>query len=83
MDGNITLRSSERKALMEHYRRNPNPAVRLRAHIVLLLAAGYPWQTIAAMLFCSTRIIGRWKRRFERGRLAALREERRGRCAFQ
>ncbi len=79
MDGTITLRSGERKALLEHYRRNPDPAVRLRAHIVLLLAARYPWQTIAAMLFCSTRTIGRWKRRFERGRLAALEEEQRGR----
>jgi transposase len=46
---------------------------------VLLLAAGYPWQTIAAMLFCSTRTIGRWKRRFEHGRVAALRAEQRGR----
>lgn len=79
MDGSIRLRSGERKALMEHYRRNPDPAVRLRAHIVLLLAAGYSWQTISAVLFCSTRTIGRWKRRFERGRVAALLEERRGR----
>jgi transposase len=82
MDGTIRLRSSERKALLEHYRRSPDPAVRLRAHIVLLLAAGYPWQTIAAMLFCSTRTIGRWKQRFERSRVAALQEERRGRGAM-
>jgi len=79
MDGTITLRSSERKTLLEHYRRNPDPAVRLRAHIVLLLAAGYPWQTIAAMLFCSTRTIDRWKKRFKAGRVAALLEDRRGR----
>lgn len=81
MDGTITLRSSERKALLEEYRRNPDPSVRLRAHIVLLLAAGYPWQTIASMLFCSTRTIGRWKRRFERGRGATLRGDGRGRHA--
>ena len=79
MDGTIRLRSSERKALLEHYRRNPDPAVRLRAHIVLLVAAGHPWQTIAAVLFCSTRTIARWKRRFEQGGVAALLEDRRGR----
>ena len=81
MDGTITLRSSERKALLDEYRRSPDPGVRLRAHSVLLLAAGYPWQTSAAMLFCSTPTIGRWKRRFERGRVAAVRENRRGRHA--
>jgi len=79
MDGTITLRSSERKALLEHYRRNPDRAVRLRAHIVLLLAEGYTWQSIAAVLFCSTRTIARWKRRFEQGGVAALLEDRRGR----
>jgi transposase len=79
MDGTITLRSSERKALLQHYRRHPDPAVRLRAHLLLLLANGYAWATIAAVLFCSTRTIARWRRRFERGGVAAVLDERRGR----
>jgi len=83
MDGSITLRRAERKALMEEYRRNPDPAVHLRAHIVLLLAAGYPWGSISRMLFCSTRTMARWKRRFEEGGVEALLGETRGRpCGF-
>lgn len=83
MDGSIALGRAERKALMEHYRRNPSPAVRLRAHIVLLLAAGYPWSQISAMLFCSTRTMARWKDRFEQGGVDALLGETRGRrCGF-
>jgi putative transposase len=79
MDGTITLRSSERKTLLEYYRRDPRPAVRLRAHIVLLLAEGYAWSLITATLFCSTRTIARWKTRFEAEGVAALVEEHRGR----
>jgi hypothetical protein len=33
----------------DHYRAEPDPQVRLRAHIVLLLADGYPWATVAAV----------------------------------
>jgi putative transposase len=79
MDGTITLRSSERKTLLECYRRDTRPAVRLRAHIILLLAEGYPWALIAATLFCSTRTIARWKDRFAAGGVEALVEEQRGR----
>jgi hypothetical protein len=52
---------------VEHDRHNLDPALRLRAHLLLLLAAGCPWATIAAVLFCSTRTIARWGRRFEQG----------------
>ncbi len=79
MDGSITLQDAERKVLLEHYRRNAVPAVRLRAHIVLLLAAGYSWSAITATLFCSTRTIARWKRRFEQDGIEALVSENRGR----
>src|SRR3990170_3051447 len=71
MDGSISLRSAERKRLLEHYRKDPGPAVRLRAHIILLLADGCPWALIAAMLYCSTRTISRWKQRFEVGGVEA------------
>jgi hypothetical protein len=56
---------AERQAVLGHYRRSADPGVRLRAHIVPLLDAGFPWATIAAVLFCSSSTINRWKRRFE------------------
>jgi putative transposase len=63
----IQLHGDDRNALLDHYRRDPDPQVRLRAHILLLLADGYAWATIAAVLFTSPDTIARWKRRFERG----------------
>jgi transposase len=81
MESSITLRRSEGKELLEHYSRSPDPAIRLRAHIVLLLAAGYPWATIATMLFCSTRTIARWKHHFEQGGVRALLTDRRCRAS--
>ncbi len=53
--------------------------MRLRAHIILLLADGYAWALITAVLFCSTATIARWKEHFECGGVVALLEERRGR----
>ncbi|MFQ5705627.1 MAG: IS630 family transposase [Gemmatimonadales bacterium] len=79
MDGSIALGRRERKALLKVYRGHPDPTVRRRAQIVLLLADGYAWSLIAAVLFCSTRTIDRWKRRYEQGGIAALAGERRGR----
>jgi hypothetical protein len=66
------LRPAQRKALLDHYRRHPDPAVRLRAHIILMLAAGLRWSLIRAALFCSSRTVARWKRRFEEGGVEAL-----------
>jgi putative transposase len=62
---NERLTSSERQALLDHFRRSAVPEVRLRAHIILLLDAGHPWATISAVLFCSLSTISRWKQRFE------------------
>lgn len=81
MDGSIQLKSKERKTLLEHYRKASDPAVRLRAHILLLLADGRPWSQIAAMLFTSPRTINRWKQRFEREGVEAVCSARRGRPA--
>jgi putative transposase len=61
----IHLTPADRQTLLAHYRRDPGPEVRLRAHILLLLDAGHPWATISAVLFCSLDTISRWKRRFE------------------
>jgi hypothetical protein len=56
----IALSPDDHKTLLDHYRRSPEPAVRLRAHILLLLAAGHPWATVSAVLFCSLSTINRW-----------------------
>jgi transposase len=61
----IHLTPSDRQTLLDHYRRSPDAEVRLRAHILLLLADGHPWATVSAVLFCSLDTISRWKRRFE------------------
>src|SRR4051794_13206728 len=61
----IHLSPADRNVLLDHYRRSADPVVRLRAHILLLLDAGYPWATVSAVLFCSSSTISRWERRFE------------------
>jgi transposase len=81
MDGSIHLKPSERKTLLEYYRKSADPTVRLRAHILLLLADGYSWSQIAAVLYTSTSTIRRWKDRFQREGLEGVLESRRGRPA--
>ncbi|MDB5312364.1 MAG: transposase [Gemmataceae bacterium] len=61
----ISLTPTQRQALLDHDRRSGDPAVGHRAHILLLLDAGHPWETISAVLFCSLGTISRWKARFE------------------
>jgi transposase len=72
MSDSIQLTPAEHKALLDYYRSDPDPQLRLRAHIVLLLAAGHTWAVVATVLFCSRRTIARWKKRFQRGRVQAL-----------
>jgi putative transposase len=72
MNSSIQLTAHERNTLLDHYRADPDPQLRLRAHIVLLLAQGLPWAAIAAVLFCSSRTIARWKQRFDADRVAGL-----------
>jgi putative transposase len=79
MEGRIVLRGRQRSRLTELYRSNPDPALRLRAHIILLLADGHSWAVIATVLFCSTATIARWKDRFEEGGVEALAGQARGR----
>lgn len=81
MDGEIRLKDSERRTLLRYYRKHPDRATRLRAHIILLLAAGQSWMLITTMLFCSTRTVSLWKKRFLRDGLAGLTERRCGRPA--
>ena len=70
--GSIALSAGQRKRLLALYRKEPDPLVRLRAHIILLLADGYAWSLVCAVLFCSTATVARWKDRFERGGVEAL-----------
>jgi putative transposase len=83
MNHSITLTDPERNTLLDWYRQHPDPSLRLRCHLILLLAEGYTWVTIAAVLFCSSRTIDRWQQRFRQGRLPALVGNPRGRpCRF-
>jgi transposase len=61
--------------LLDCHRRHPDPEVRRRMHMCLLILEGYLWQLIAAMFVFSTRTIGMWERRFEEGCTEALRGE--------
>jgi transposase len=72
MATSIRLTPAQRQALVAQYRKGTDPRVRLRAHIVLLLAEGYSWAVIAGVLFCSTRTIARWKTRVETEGIGAL-----------
>jgi putative transposase len=68
----ISLTAQDRKTLLAYYRGRHDPELRLRAHILLLLADGLPWATLCTVLFCSSRTVQRWKDRFAQGGLAAL-----------
>jgi putative transposase len=64
MTRSIRLSPEQRTALLERYRKAPEPEVRFRSHILLLLDDGLPWATVASLLFCSSRTIDRWVKRF-------------------
>lgn len=81
MDGSISLSRNERKVLLEQYRSSADAAVRLRAHILLVLADGRSWGTIAAMLYTSPSTIRRWKTRFLAEGVGAIARDDRGRPA--
>ena len=72
MSHSITLTPDQRATLLRYYRGPFAPPLRLRAHILLLLHDGRPWDDIARALYCSTRTIARWRQRFLRQGLAAL-----------
>jgi transposase len=74
----LSLKTAQRSSLLNIYRRHSDPAVRLRAHIILLLGEGLPWSLITEALFCSTRTIARWKERFDVGGVNALLGRQRG-----
>jgi putative transposase len=72
MTTSIVLRPDQRNTLLRHYRRAARPDWRLRAHVLLLLADGWAWATIAALLYTSSSTIARWQARFLSGGLDAV-----------
>jgi hypothetical protein len=55
----LPLRTAQRDTLLGYYRRHTDAAIRHRAHIILMLAEGYPWSLITSVLFCSESTITR------------------------
>jgi transposase len=64
MTRSISLSLEQRQALLGRYRQDPVPEVRFRPHILLLLDDGHSWAAVASPLFCSSRTIDRWVKRF-------------------
>src|SRR5512135_1253251 len=79
----FSLTATQHDELLSVYRKDPDPELRFRGHIILLLAEGYSWDTIEAMLFCSSRTVDRWLQRFQAEGIAGLTGRQRGRpCRF-
>jgi transposase len=64
MTRSIDLSPEQRASLLDRYRKDPDPEVRFRSHILLLLADGHTWAIVCSLLFCSSRTIDRWVKRF-------------------
>jgi putative transposase len=64
MKRSIDLRTEQRNALLDRYRNDPDPGIRFRSHVLLLLDDGHSWVTVATLLYCSSRTIDRWVKRF-------------------
>lgn len=64
MNRSVTLDVRQRRALLDRYRKDHDPDTRFRAHMLLLLDDGYTWEEVSAVLFCSSRTIDRWVKRF-------------------
>ena len=75
----LTLTTPQRDELLQTYRKDPDPELRSRAHIILLLADGHRWDTIEAVLFRSSRTVDRWLKRFEADGIEGLTGRKRGR----
>jgi transposase len=65
MTRSVSLDVRQRQALLDLYRKDADPEVRFRAHILLLLDDGHTWATVSTLLFCSSRTIDRWVKRFD------------------
>jgi putative transposase len=72
MNRSITLTPDQRQDLMAIYRRDPDPDARRRAQILLLLSEGHTWAFVCSVMFCSSRTVSLWARRFRSEGTAAL-----------
>jgi putative transposase len=79
MKRSLDLTSEQRTALLDLYRGCPDPDVRFRSHILLLLGEGHTWITVASLLYCSSRTIDRWVKRFHAEGVQAVAGHRPGR----
>jgi hypothetical protein len=50
MTRSVTLDARQRQALLDRSRKDPNPEVRFRAHILLLLADGHTWEEVGTSI---------------------------------
>lgn len=75
----LSLPPKRRVELLETYRKHFNPEVRFRTHILLLLAEGRTWADIQTILFCSSRTIDRWLKRYQDAGVEGLTGRKRGR----
>ena len=72
MKRSLDLTAEQRTTLLDLYRGSPDPDVRFRSHILLLLGDGQTWLTVASLLYCSSRTIDRWVKRFHAEGVEAL-----------
>jgi putative transposase len=79
MPKTFSLTAKQRDELLDISRKDPDPELRFRAPILLLLGEGYAWDTLEAMLFCSSRTVDRWLKRFQTEGVAGLTGRKRGR----
>src|SRR5262245_24495424 len=75
----LSLTTKQHDELLRLYRKDPDPELRFRAHIILLLAQGRPWSDSQMVLACSSRTIDRWLTRFRVEGRAGLTGKKRGR----
>src|SRR5512142_3089409 len=80
MSRSVILDARQRQALLDRYRKDADPEARFRVHLLLLLDHGHSWATVATLLFCSSRTIDRWVKRFHREGVEGLAGHKPGRA---
>jgi transposase len=79
MTSTLSLTTEERRALLSLTRSRSAPAADVkRARLIMMLDEGLSWNAIGEQLPCTPDYISRWKRRFERERMAGLYARHRG-----
>jgi putative transposase len=78
MTCSIRLTDQQRNLLLQWYQHYSHAQVSRRCHMILLLDDGHSYNDIAENLYCSSSTIARWKDRFLRGGIEALRGQKRG-----